>query len=229
MASPKLIALLITASLTCTGLYYGVLKPEGYTLNTIELPKFFESKTTAKTTESKTISKTYKKSNAKGTPKIVDSLNGVDIYHNGKETNVYGRNVTADGYNLGLKYQCVEFVKRYYYEYFNHKMPNSYGHAKEFFDYSLSDGSYNKARGLMQYSNPSNSRPNTGDLIVFGPTPGNQYGHVAIISQVGSDFIEIAQQNGGPNNPTRINIQLGQESSGRWQIYGKHILGFLRK
>ncbi len=46
----------------------------------------------------------------------IDSLNGVYVYYNGSIDNVIGRNTTADGYNLGLKYQCVEFVKRYYYE-----------------------------------------------------------------------------------------------------------------
>ena len=54
--------------------------------------------------------------------------------------NVSGRNVTVDGYNLGLKYQCVEFVKRYYYKHYRHKMPNSYGNAKDFFIAQISDG-----------------------------------------------------------------------------------------
>ena len=50
----------------------------------------------------------------------IDSLNGVYVYYNGRADNVIGRNTTADGHNLGLKYQCVEFVKRYYYEKLNH-------------------------------------------------------------------------------------------------------------
>src|SRR5690606_23830292 len=66
--------------------------------------------------------------------KPVDSLNGVVVYYNGAVGHVLERNVAADGYNIGLKYQCVEFVKRYYYEHLQHKMPDSYGHAKDFFD-----------------------------------------------------------------------------------------------
>ena len=55
---------------------------------------------------------------------IIDSYNGVNIYYNGNNfKNVLGRNVSEDGYNLGLKYQCVEFVKRYYYKRYGHKMP----------------------------------------------------------------------------------------------------------
>lgn len=67
----------------------------------------------------------------------LDSLNGVYVYYNGGVNNITERNKTADGYNLGLKYQCVEFVKRYYYERFNHKMPDAYGHAKDFFDQTI--------------------------------------------------------------------------------------------
>lgn len=44
----------------------------------------------------------------------VDNFNGVSVYYNGSVGHVSGRNKTADGYNLGLKYQCVEFVKRYF-------------------------------------------------------------------------------------------------------------------
>nr|WP_176701041.1 hypothetical protein [Gilliamella apicola] len=72
--------------------------------------------------------------------KVVDEFNGVKVYYNGSINNVSGRNIAKDGYNLGLKYQCVEFIKRYYYQRFNHKMPNSYGHAKDFFDPSIVDG-----------------------------------------------------------------------------------------
>src|SRR5690554_6276683 len=62
----------------------------------------------------------------------IDSLNDVFVYYNGGVDHVSERNTTTDGYNIGLKYQCVEFVKRYYYEHLNHKMPDSYGHAKDF-------------------------------------------------------------------------------------------------
>lgn len=114
----------------------------------------------------------------------IDSLNGVYVYYNGEIEHVCGRNTTADGYNLGLKYQCVEFVKRYYYQHLKHKMPDSYGHAKDFFDKSLKDGQKNKRRNLTQYSNPSRTKPKVNDLIVFEGTSFNKYGHVAIISKV---------------------------------------------
>lgn len=82
---------------------------------------------------------------------VIDSLNSVKVYYNGSYSNISRRNWTKDHYNLGLKYQCVEFVKRYYYEHLNHKMNDSYGHAKDFFDINLKDGSFNRKRSLNQY------------------------------------------------------------------------------
>lgn len=158
----------------------------------------------------------------------IDSLNGVYIYYNGNVGNVDGRRIAAYGYNLGLKYQCVEFVKRYYYEHLHHKMPDSYGHAKDFFDARVKDGMLNNARALTQYTNPSAVQPQVNDLIIFGPTVFNPYGHVAIVSGVAKEKIEITQQNPGPSAPSRIDLPL-IKTGNRWKIDNERILGWLRK
>lgn len=158
----------------------------------------------------------------------IDSLNGVYVYYNDKVGNVSGRNLTPAGYNLGLKYQCVEFVKRYYFEFYNHKMPNSYGHAKDFYVEGLSDSTYIESRNLYQYNNPGNSKPKEGDLLVFGPTIFNKYGHVAIVSKVKSNEIEIIQQNPGSFISSREIYSL-LNSNGKWKIKHQNIKGWLRK
>lgn len=160
--------------------------------------------------------------------KVIDTFNGVNIYYNGRVSNIQGRNVTVDGYNLGLKYQCVEFVKRYYYEFYQHKMPDSYGNAKDFYSYAIEDGQINPARNLRQFSNPSKSRPKIGDLLVFGPTPFNKFGHVGIISKVESSRIQIVQQNPGSNNPSRQYFPL-LKGNGKYKIDHQYVLGWLRK
>jgi len=239
MQGSKILAFFITFLVAFSAIHFAILKPEGINIfdskifSSITLPTFGSDRDEKKASISSkktTIKKSYnKKSSINGfSPFVVDNFNGVDVFSNGKETNVFGRNTTADGYNLGLRYQCVEFVKRYYYEHYGHKMPNSYGHAKEFFDFNLSDGSYNKDRALSQYRNPSYTKPQEGDLIVFGPTPSNGYGHVAIICKVSNDHIQFVQQNGGPKNPTRINVPLDNRN-GKYQVLGKHIVGWLRK
>jgi hypothetical protein len=157
----------------------------------------------------------------------VDSLDGVIVYYNGRISNDSGRNLTEDNYNLGKKFQCVEFVKRYYYEHFGHKMPDSYGNAKDFYDPELKDGELNKRRDLLQYTNPSSLSPRKGDLLIFDGTSFNSYGHVAIISKVTESDVEIIQQNPGPNAHSRVNFSLIVEN-GKWKIDNKRILGWLR-
>ena len=158
----------------------------------------------------------------------IDSLNGVVVYYNGSVSNVSGRNTTPDGYNLGLKYQCVEFVKRYYYEYLHHKMPDSYGHAKDFFDKSIADGKFNKRRNLTQYTNPSSSKPKVDDLLIYSGTRFNKYGHVAIVSKVTGNTIEIIQQNPGVAGRSRETFKLNNKG-GKWRIENQRIVGWLRK
>ncbi len=43
--------------------------------------------------------------------KELDSFNNVKIYFNGFPTKSFGRNLSEDGYNIGMKYQCVEFIR----------------------------------------------------------------------------------------------------------------------
>lgn len=156
----------------------------------------------------------------------LDSLNHVIVYYNGDMNHVDGRNVTDDGYNLGLKYQCVEFVKRYYYEHLNHKMPNSYGHAKDFFNPQVKDGALNEQRNLVQFTNGSSSKPKVNDLVVFAGTTFNSYGHVAIVSSVGEDEVELIQQNVGYASRQLIDLEKSEHG---WRIDQNRVLGWLRK
>jgi len=99
------------------------------------------TKPTSYKTSNKNINSESKKV-TKGT--VIDSYKGVNVYYNGDVSHVNGRNKTKDGYNLGLKYQCVEFAKRFFYERYNHKMPDSFGHAKDFYNTKYKHGSIKK-------------------------------------------------------------------------------------
>ena len=158
----------------------------------------------------------------------VDGFNGVSVYYNGGVSHISGRNLTDDGYNLGMKYQCVESVKRYYYQYLNHKMPDSYGNAKDFFNTQVADGKMNESRNLNQYTNPSKSKPKTNDLIIFNGTIFNRFGHVAIITNVSENEIEIIQQNPGPFEKSRKNFSI-ENRDGKWSIKNEKVAGWLRK
>jgi surface antigen len=158
----------------------------------------------------------------------LDSLNNVVVFYNGGVDNSSGRNTSPDNYNIGIKYQCVEFVKRYYYEHLNHKMPDAFGNAKDFYDKDLSDGELNTKRNLVQYKNGSKSKPKADDLLIFSGSTFNKYGHVAIVSSVDENEIEIIQQNPGPFGKSRDKIKLKNIDS-LWTLDNDRLLGWLRK
>lgn len=158
----------------------------------------------------------------------IDELNGVAVYYNGYIATVIGRNKTADGYNIGLKYQCVEFVKRYYFEYLGHRMPDSYGHAYDFFNIHLKNGEVNIRRDLVQFINGNGDKPQADDIIVFAPTTFNPYGHIAIVSRVDYNAIEIVQQNPGPFSSSRERFYLVFENN-KFRVENNRVLGWLRK
>ncbi len=157
----------------------------------------------------------------------LDSLNGVYVYYNGGVGHTGERNVGEGGYNIGLKYQCVEFAKRYYYQYYKHKMPDAYGNAKDFFNEEIADGKLNAKRDLLQFTHPSSFMPSVGDFIIFDGHAGNKYGHVAIISAVTNDEIEITQQNPGPFAASRVKLGLKLKEN-KYFIERENVLGWLR-
>jgi hypothetical protein len=157
---------------------------------------------------------------------VIDSFNGVSVYYNGNNyAKVHGRNTTEDGYNVGLKYQCVEFIKRYYLEVFNHKMPDASGNAKDLFDNNLADIGFNSLRGLMQFRNVRYEKPKVNDILVYGPRQGNPFGHVALIIKVTDTEVELIQQNIGLKSRERLNLSVFQ---GIYNVVDYDILGWLR-
>ena len=131
--------------------------------------------------------------NAQKVGKTLDSYRDVPVYDNGLLFfRSYGKHYATNGYYFGQKWQCVEFIKRFYHDAKGHKMPDVMGHAKSFFDESLADGAICHRRGLVQYRNGSSEQPRPDDLLVFTDT---KYGHVGIVTETGDGFIEIIQQN----------------------------------
>lgn len=125
--------------------------------------------------------------------KVLDSYQGVPVYDNGLLFfRGHGRNYASDGYYYGQKWQCVEFIKRFYHDAKQHKMADVMGHARTFFDDTVSDGALNARRGLIQFRNGSAERPRPDDLLVFTDT---KYGHVGIVTEANESSVEIIQQN----------------------------------
>ncbi|HZW83215.1 MAG TPA: CHAP domain-containing protein [Candidatus Deferrimicrobium sp.] len=147
----------------------------------------------------------------------IDTYKNVPVYYNGTDfAKSFGESYAADGYYFGLKWQCVEFVKRFYYTAKNHTMPDGFGNAKDFYDSKTTQGALNLRRGLLQYRNGGNVKPQPDDILVFTDT---KYGHVGIITKVTSTSVEIIQQNEAKSRET-YPLQLSN---------GRYIVGSSRK
>jgi len=157
---------------------------------------------------------------------ITHTYNGVEIYSNGEHVyESHGKHYADDGYYYGHKWQCVEFIKRYYHDAHGHQMPNVWGHAKDFFNTSIPTGQINPDRGMTQFHNGSTTKPAAHDLLVWNH---NKYGHVAIIVEVSDKEVKIVQQNIA-GHPTQ-SLPLKRDSSGCWTINpgSTQPAGFLR-
>jgi len=148
----------------------------------------------------------------------LDNHKGVAVYYNGiVYIQSHGKNYSESNYYYGYKWQCVEYVKRFFYQAKGHEMPDVFGNARDYFDPSVEQGQLNESRGLIQYRNGGDVSPQPDDLLVFVDT---HYGHAAIITDVSESYIEVIQQNVPGKIRDRLPLQI---------VDGKYNIGASRK
>jgi len=118
----------------------------------------------------------------------------IAVFENGSDKDrSHGKHFSLDqAYYYGQKWQCVEFVKRFYDQALNHRMPHVWGHARDYFDASLDSGKLNVKRDLLQIRNDGSAAPEVNDILVFSDS---RYGHLAIVTAIYTDAVQVIQQN----------------------------------
>ncbi len=135
---------------------------------------------------------------------IMGSFNSVDVYSNGcikynsyynKEYNCgsgtydYVSGSCVNGTFTGLKWECVEYVNRYYLSVYGKDIAFPRKDARDYYNTAPS-------RGLVSYPNGTSATPQIGDILVSeGDGKANNVGHVAIIKEVATDHIIVVHQN----------------------------------
>lgn len=126
----------------------------------------------------------------------------------------------------GLKWQCVEYVNRFYFLIYGMNLKSSaiYGDAKDYYDKAIN-------AGLLRFSNGGSSIPQPGDIICSnGPTSS---GHVAIVRQVdlAAGKVYVIQQNYNNNSSDENYALTLTVSNGQYTLtgFGNQIEGWLRK
>ena len=115
------------------------------------------------------------------------TFNNVAAYKNCPmgSSNTYG-NSYVNGVYVGKKWQCVEYVQRYYKVIYNMNIKPYFGNANTFWYNNLPSSS-----GLVKYLNGAVA-PQVGDILV---SISSGVGHVAIVRGVSSSKVYIIDQN----------------------------------
>ncbi len=104
---------------------------------------------------------------------------GISAYSNGYP-DYYGPNDTYK-----WRYLCIEYVNRFYAQVFPHQNMSWVYAAYDYYK------SYQQL-GLDRYPNGGTVPPQPGDLLC---SDGGRWGHVAIVREVGSNYLKLIQQN----------------------------------
>lgn len=147
------------------------------------------------------------------------SFNGVTSYYNpsGHVSNTYNY---LNDINTGMKWQCVEYVNRYYLQNYDKDIRIVGQNAVDYFGNA-------GQRGLEAYTNGGPVAPQIGDILCLS---GNTYGHVAIIREVNASNIKVIQQNSGSADYVNFSFpRSGNTINGAQLGSGYSVQGWLRK
>lgn len=121
----------------------------------------------------------------------IGEANSIKAYSNGEYSGgggYCGIN-SVNGYTTGYKWQCVEYVVRYFYQKFGKKLAGT-GNANVYYSKASS-------KGLNKAPNGGTDKPQVGNIIC---SAGGGSGHVAIIKEVGSNYVKAVHQNWSCSN-----------------------------
>ncbi|MEW6049537.1 MAG: CHAP domain-containing protein [Candidatus Zixiibacteriota bacterium] len=134
----------------------------------------------------------------------IASYQNVDAYSTGEWN---GTGCSNGSTTYGYKWQCVEYVKRFYGVEVGDPISTSWGEAKNAFSKKDQD---DVGPNLVAYSQGSSTKPQPGDILCFGEAEGEENsGHVGIIAEVGSNYVKMIDQNratSSVDNPIQLSL-----------------------
>ena len=165
-----------------------------------------------------------------GSPLASLGVAGITAFSNG---NNMGQGCSCDGYS---RFQCVEFVKRFYYKELDITRAQQWvvGVAENYYYSATKDVHDREGRKVANnkmlnlYTNKqSMSPPEQHDILVFA---GGDFGHVAIIDKVTSSTVSIIEQNWSPTGKEYLPLTVDRMTNA-YEIGSRNgytVLGWLR-
>jgi hypothetical protein len=134
---------------------------------------------------------------------VLATFDGVSAKSNGANTGTGLSCAGQGGVANGLQYQCVELVMRYFKLKFNLRW---YGNAKDL----LRGAPRDKVDVIM--NGDAAHPPVPGDMLVW---TNGQWGHTALVTEVGRTYVDIIEQNVSGNGKARLPYD-GASIGARW-------------
>lgn len=162
------------------------------------------------------------------------SKNGANAYSNCSSDCVNRERNTESGTYTGLKWQCVEYARRWLFT--EHRVvfgdvPYAYNIWNDI-SYYQSPSNIKKKRKITvkNYSNGSINDFKVGDLLIYN-MDYKDTGHVAVIVAVSSDFIRVAEEN--YENKKWVEdyarqIPIYKNELGKFVVKDEHVYGIKR-
>ncbi|CAF4018761.1 unnamed protein product [Adineta steineri] len=120
----------------------------------------------------------------------------VPAYSNGDDNYFSGEHCYFNGIFTGFKWQCVEFARRWLLIRKSCTFKSINTAADGWRELSsierVTDG---KKFPLIAHSNGSSTLPKKDSLLIYSRCRDLPFGHIAVITEVGRDYIRIAEQN----------------------------------
>jgi len=114
-------------------------------------------------------------------------FNGVITYSNGYAGYVSNQSNYYGGEYTGMRWQCVEFSRRYYLQHYDYYLDETVEYAQECFN------TWGANAEIGQHTNGSSTTPPAvGDIICAS---GGGTGHVAVVRAVSGNTVTVIQQN----------------------------------
>ncbi|CAD8156971.1 unnamed protein product [Paramecium octaurelia] len=129
-------------------------------------------------------------------PAVAGIVDNVPAYYN-RGINFRSNYVTFDNRQLytGVRFQCVEFARRYLIQ-TKGVVFGDVGCAYHIFDLNtVTDVVTQQQRQFQSIPQGSSIPPKKGDLVIYQKSGKQWWGHVAVVTNVNGNLIDLAEQN----------------------------------
>ncbi|KAK7195946.1 trypanothione synthetase [Novymonas esmeraldas] len=120
---------------------------------------------------------------------------GIPAYSNKHDHYFSGERSIEDNVFCGFKYQCVEFARRWLLERKGLVLPDVNWACHIFQLKQVSDAATAEDFAVLPVRNGTAAKPEADTLLIYPSSDSNTVGHVGAITEVGDDYVCVADQN----------------------------------